>query len=221
MIMDFFSINNILFSIGKHDVSLLEFLTTISGLTCVFLAARGKSINYFVGYFYTILLFFLFLQKHLYSSMMLQPVSLVISVFGHYRWTHPKHGETNKKHELKVTMLSKDKRIFHIALVLILAAVWGFILSRLGSILPNTFPPAKLPFLDAAITMCILTAQYLSAQKKLECWAAWITVNLTNLTQYLLVGLIFMPVVCVAYLILAFIGIKIWTKEMEEKMVKD
>jgi nicotinamide mononucleotide transporter len=213
--MEFFSIDNILFTIGRHSVSLLELLSTISGLTCVFLAARGKSINYFVGYLYTVLLFFLFLQKHLYSSMMLQPVSLVISIFGHYRWTHPKTGEENKKRELKVTILSKDKRFFHIALVVILAAIWGFALSKLGSIFPDTFHPARLPFLDAAITMCILTAQYLSAQKKLECWIAWMAVNITNLTQYLLVGLIFMPVVCAVYLVLAFVGITTWEKEMK------
>jgi nicotinamide mononucleotide transporter len=212
--MEFFDIENILFTIGKQQVSVLEFFTTISGLTCVFLASRGKSINFWIGYFYTILLFFLFMQKHLYSSMLLQPVSLVITIFGHYRWTHPKYGEENKNKELKVTILTKQRRLLHIGLVLVLAAIWGFALSKLGAIFPDTFPPARLPFLDATITMCILTAQYLSAQKKLECWAAWLTVNVTNLSQYLLVGLIFMPVVCVGYIIFAILGIKTWSKEM-------
>ncbi|MDR1983860.1 MAG: nicotinamide riboside transporter PnuC [Prevotellaceae bacterium] len=216
--MEFFSIENILFTIGSSKVSWLEMFSTVSGLTCVFLAARGRSINYYVGYFYTILLFFLFLQKHLYSSMLLQPVSLVISIFGHYRWTHPKIGEKNKKQELKVTTLTKQKRLFHIGLVLVLAAIWGFALSKLGSIFPNAFPPARLPFLDATITMCILTAQYLSAQKKLECWIAWLTVNITNFTQYLLVGFVFMPIVCAVYLALAVIGIKTWYKEWYKEM---
>ncbi|MDR1199868.1 MAG: nicotinamide riboside transporter PnuC [Prevotellaceae bacterium] len=212
--MDFFSIKNILFTIGNQQVSVLECFTTVSGLTCVFLASRGKSVNFWVGYFYTILLFFLFMQKHLYSSMLLQPVSLVLTIFGHYRWTHPKYGEENKNNELKVTLLTKQRRLFHIGLVIILAAIWGFVLSKLGTIFPDAFPPARLPFLDATITMCILTAQYLSAQKKLECWAAWLTVNVTNLTQYLLVGLIFMPVVCIGYIIFAIIGITTWRKEM-------
>ncbi|MDR0420005.1 MAG: nicotinamide riboside transporter PnuC [Prevotellaceae bacterium] len=214
--MDFFDIKNILFTIGNQQVSGLEFFTTVSGLACVFLASRGKSVNFWVGYFYTIMLFILFMQKHLYSSMLLQPVSLVLSIFGHYRWTHPKDGEENKHKELKVTVLTKQKRLFHIGLVVALAAVWGFVLSQLGALFPNVFPPARLPFLDATITMCILTAQYLSAQKKLECWAAWMTVNITNLTQYLLVGLIFMPAVCVGYIIFAIIGIKTWSKEMKE-----
>ena len=214
--MDFFSIENILFTIGKQQISWLEIFTTISGLACVFLASRGRSANFFIGYLYTMLLFLLFMQKHLYSSMLLQPVSLVLAIFGHYRWTHPKSNEEkNKQRELRVTMLSKNRRMFHIALVIIGGIAWGFVLSKLGSIFPDTFPPARLPFLDATITMCILTAQYLSAQKKLECWAAWLVVNVTNLTQYLLVGLIFMPIVCVCYIVFAITGIATWMKEMK------
>ncbi|MDR1552361.1 MAG: nicotinamide riboside transporter PnuC [Prevotellaceae bacterium] len=214
--MDFLSIDNILFAIGGQKVSVLEFFTTISGLTCVFFASRGRSINFWVGYFYTALLFFMFMQKHLYSSMLLQPVSLVFAIFGHYRWTHPKQGEEkNRQNELRVTVLTKNRRMLHIVLVIIFGAVWGFVLSRLGLIFPDTFPPASLPFLDATITMCILTAQYLSAQKKLECWAAWLVVNATNLTQFLLVGLIFMPVVCLGYIVFAIMGIKTWIKEMK------
>ena len=214
--MDFFSIENILFTIGEQPISWIEIFSTVSGLACVFLASRGRSANFFVGYVYTILLFMLFMQKHLYSSMLLQPVSLVLAIFGHYRWTHPKSNEEkNRQRELRVTMLSKNRRMFHIVLVIIGGLVWGFVLSKLGSIFPNTFPPARLPFLDATITMCILTAQYLSAQKKLECWAAWLVVNMTNLTQYLLVGLIFMPAVCVCYIVFAIMGIKTWIKEMK------
>ena len=219
--MDFFSIENILFTIGKQQISWLEVFSTISGLICVFLASRGRSANFFVGYFYTILLFLLFMQKHLYSSMLLQPVSLVLAIFGHYRWTHPKSSEgKNKQRELRVTMLSKNQRMIHIMLIIIGGFIWGFVLSKLGSIFPNTFPPARLPFLDATITMCILTAQYLSAQKKLECWVAWLVVNVTNMTQYLLVGLIFMPVVCIGYIVFAIMGVSTWKKEMksEEKV---
>jgi nicotinamide mononucleotide transporter len=220
--MDFLNTDNILFTIGSQQVSWLEFFSTISGLACVFFASRGRSINFWIGYFYTVLLFFLFMQKHLYSSMLLQPISLVITVFGHYRWTHPRQGEKiNKQRELKVTVLSKNRRMLHIAMVIIFGAAWGFVLSRLNSIFPDIFSDAaRLPFLDATITMCILTAQYLSAQKKLECWVAWLTVNITNLTQYLLVGLIFMPAVCASYIILAIMGIRMWTKEFNETNTK-
>jgi len=62
-----------------------------------------------------------------------------------------------------------------------------------------------------------LTAQYLSAQKKLDCWGAWLTVNVTNIILYILAGLIFMPLVSAGYLILAVFGFTMWRREMKRE----
>ena len=109
MFENIFSINNILFSIGGQGVSLLEVISVISGLTCVYLATKAKVANFWVGYVYNILLFFLFYQKGLYSSMLVQPVSFAINFFGHYRWTHPRREEENNRHQLKISLLSTGK----------------------------------------------------------------------------------------------------------------
>ena len=98
--MELFSINNILFSIGGQGVSLIELISVVAGLTCVYLATRAKVSNFWVGYAYNILLFILFYQKGLYSSMLVQPVSFAINFYGHYRWTHPRTGEQYEKHHL-------------------------------------------------------------------------------------------------------------------------
>ena len=120
-----FSLENVIFSIGGQGISLLELLAVIAGLSCVFLATRGKVLNFWMGYLYNILLFFMFLQKHLYSSMLIQPVSFVINFFGHHRWTHPKKGEENKKHQLKVTLLSNKERVLYALLIGAFTVVWG------------------------------------------------------------------------------------------------
>ena len=215
--IDFFSINNTLFSVGGTGVSVLEFCSVILGLTTVFLAGRGKSYNYWFGYLYSALLFFLFLQKHLYSSMILQPISLVIAIFGHYRWTHPRKGEENKKRELKISLLTNRQRVIHVTIILLFAAIWGWALSMLHVTWPDTFPMARAPYLDALITATLLTAQYLSAQKKLDCWAAWLVVNTANIILYLKAGLIFMPMVSAAYLIMAVFGFTGWRKEWKKQ----
>ena len=101
-----FSIDNVLFTLGGQGVSLLELLAVTAGLSCVFLATRGKVLNFWVGYLYNILLFFMFLQKHLYSSMLVQPISFIINFFGHYRWTHPAQNEKDRKEQLKITVLT-------------------------------------------------------------------------------------------------------------------
>lgn len=214
-------LDNILFSIGGQNVTLLECLSVLLGLSCVFFAVRGKVANFWIGYFYNIFLFFMFLNKHLYSSMLLQPISFGINVFGHYRWTHPSSNERDKKNELKVTLLSWRQRVLLLLIVAVFTVAWGFFLSKINDLWPNYFPEARQPFLDAFVTAFLLLAQYLSAQKKIDCWGAWFVVNITNGILYIKVGLVFLPVVCAAYLVLAFFGFGMWRNKMiEEKNIK-
>ena len=209
----FFSVDNILLQIADKEVSCLEALSVIAGLSCVFLAVRAKVFNFYVGYIYSVLLFILFFQKNLYSSMMLQPISLVINAIGHYRWTHPHRNEENKKHELKITLLIKQQRILMLATLAGLTLGWGFAMAHVNLWMPWPVIPSSLPYLDAFVVMTILTAQWLSAQKKLDCWVAWTTVNITNMTLYAMRGLVFMPFLSAAYLVMAFFGARIWYRK--------
>ena len=190
----------------------LDLLCSLLGLTCVFLAGRGSKYNFWVGYLYTAALFFLFWQKNLAASLLLQPVSLGINILGHYRWTHPKRGEesSEKDGELKVSMLNGYERVLTVAIVLVVAALWGWLLKRL-------FPADPQPYLDSCVTILILVAQFLSAQKKWDCWIAWIIVNVTQLILHLSVGNIFMPVVSALYLINGIISLVHWEKMYKRK----
>jgi nicotinamide mononucleotide transporter len=49
--------------------------------------------------------------------------------------------------------------------------------------------------------MLTLLAQFLSAQKKWDCWLVWLVVNVWNILLYVSAGLVFMPIVCALYLI--------------------
>ncbi len=173
----------------------LDLVSSVLGLTCVFLAGRNSKYNFWVGYLYTAALFLLFWQKSLYASLLLQPVSLAINIMGHYRWTHPSEGERSVSDEsaLKVSMLSWKERILYIIGILIVAFFWGFTLDRL-------FPQDPHPYLDSCVTVLILAAQLLSALKKWDCWIAWLMVNITQLILHLSVGNVFMPIVCAIYL---------------------
>ena len=190
----------------------LDLVCSLLGLACVFLAGRGSKYNFWVGYLYTIALFFLFWKKNLVASLLLQPVSLGINILGHYRWTHPKAGEESaeKEGELKVSMLTWPERILAIAIVLIVAALWGWLLQRL-------FPADPHPYLDSCVTILILMAQFLSAQKKWDCWGAWIVVNITQLILHLSVGNIFMPIVSALYLVNGIVSLVNWEKMYRRK----
>ena len=192
--------------------SWLDLVSSLLGLACVFLAGRGSKYNFWVGYLYTVALFFLFLQKNLLASLLLQPISLGINILGHYRWTHPKAGETSseKEGELKVSMLNNYERILTVAIVFVVAALWGWLLRRL-------FPADPHPYLDSCVTILILVAQFLSAQKKWDCWVAWIVVNITQLILHLSVGNIFMPIVSALYLVNGIVSLVNWEKMYRRK----
>lgn len=199
-----FDIENIAFTLGGAGVSWLELLSVAAGLTCVVLAGRNNKSNFWVGYLYNILLFILFLQKHLYSAMLLQPIAFGINFFGHWRWTHPRAGEESAKDSkaLKVTQLTMKQRFRAILVVIVAGAAWGFVLSKLGTAwFIGTFEPDPQPWLDSFVLMLTLLAQFLSAQKKWDCWVVWLMVNLANITLYLSAGLVFMPIVSALYLI--------------------
>ncbi len=212
--MEFFT--QTLFSIaGDRPVLLIDLLAAIFGLTVVFLAGRNSKYNFWFGYVYTVLLFIMFLSKNLYASMLLQPISLAINIYGHYRWTHPKAEEQSSQDSssLKVSMLTWPQRGLVVATILVLALVWGWFMSMMGTKwFVGYFPANPLPYLDCILTVLILTAQFLSAQKKWDCWIAWLLVNITNIILYLKIGLVFMPIVSTLYLINGIWSLFTWWK---------
>ena len=205
--------STILFELGGKPVLLIDLLSAVVGLTVVFLAGRNNKYNFYVGYLYTALLFFMFLQKHLYANLILQPISLGINILGQYRWSHPRKGEETSSGDLKVTMLSWPWRAGVVALVLVLALCWGWLMSKMGTEwFVGYFSANPLPYLDCVVTVLILTAQTLSALKKWDCWIAWLLVNIANLTLYLKAGLVFMPIVSSLYLINGIWSLFSWYK---------
>src|SRR4051812_31069256 len=105
--MDFFSIDNIFFSAWNYNVSYLEFFGMLTGIVAVLLSAMANVWSWPIGLVNVALFFFLFFQVQLYPDMFLQIFFFVTNAIGWWRWTHPKEGEEDKKHELRVSFMSK------------------------------------------------------------------------------------------------------------------
>lgn len=197
----------VIFELAGKPVLLIDLVSSVLGLTCVFLAGRNSKYNFWVGYLYTTALFLLFWNKNLYASLLLQPISLAINVLGHWRWTHPRENEQSAGDPtaLKVSMLSWTERFFAIGSVFLIAGVWGWLLDSL-------FPNDPHPYLDSCVTVLILVAQLLSALKKWDCWLAWLLVNITQIILHLSVGHVFMPIVCGLYLANGLWSLATWVR---------
>ncbi|MBO7544660.1 MAG: nicotinamide mononucleotide transporter [Bacteroidales bacterium] len=188
-------------------ISWIDIVTSVLGLTTVVLAGRNSKYNFWVGYLYTAALFVMFLDKNLYASLLLQPVSLAINILGHYRWTHPREDERSAEDasRLKVSMLSWVERGLAVAAVLVVALLWGWLLDRM-------FPADPHPYLDSCVTVLILMAQLLSALKKWDCWIAWLLVNIAQIILHISIGNIFMPIVCGLYLLNGLWSLSTWVR---------
>ena len=205
-------LDTVIFELAGRPVLLMDLISSLLGLTCVFLAGRNSKYNFWVGYLYTAALFFLFWNKNLYASLLLQPISLAINIMGHYRWTHPKPSEQSSEDSksLKVSMLGWSERAMAVAAVLVVAFVWGWTLDQL-------FPADPHPYLDSCVTVLILLAQLLSALKKWDCWIAWLVVNITQIILHISVGNVFMPIVCALYLVNGLWSLASWLKLYRKK----
>ena len=72
-------------------------------------------------------------------------------------------------------------------------------------------------WLDSYGLMLTLLAQFLSAQKKWDCWIVWLVVNITNITLYLSAGLVFMPIVSALYLLNGIWSLWTWYRLYKEE----
>jgi len=198
-------LDTVIFTLAGRPVLLIDFISSLLGLTCVFLAGRNSKYNFWVGYLYTAALFLLFWNRNLYANLILQPLSLAINIYGHYRWTHPKPEETSDGKNLNVSQLSWSERLICIVSVLLVAGLWGLTLDRL-------FPADPHPYLDTCVTVLILMAQLLSALKKWDCWIAWLLVNITQIILHISVGNVMMSIVSALYLINGLWSLLTWVK---------
>lgn len=205
-------LDTVIFELAGRPVLLIDLVSSILGLGCVFLAGRNSKYNFWVGYLYTAALFFLFWNRHLYASLLLQPISLAINIMGHYRWTHPRSQEASSQdaNSLKVSMLSWPERAYVVIALIVISSVWGWTLDHL-------FPTDPHPYLDTVVTVLILLAQLLSALKKWDCWIIWLLVNVTQLALHISVGNVFMPIVSGLYLFNGLWSLYTWTKLYKNK----
>src|SRR6478609_6976823 len=137
--MSFFDINNIFFQTLGYSMSYLEFFSVMAGLVAVWLSAKANIWSWPIGIVNVSLSFFFYYQIQLYPDMFLQIFFFITNLIGWWRWANPKQGEENKKHELKVTMMSKQWLIIFTAISLVATVAFGAMAKNLHEFFPTIF----------------------------------------------------------------------------------
>lgn len=212
--MSFFDINNIFFETMGYPMSYLEFFGTIAGAVAVWLSAKANVWSWPLGLINVTLFFFLFFQVQLYPDMFLQLFFFVTNIIGWWRWKHPKVGEEDSKHELRVSFIPRKQLFILSAVGLAGTFVFGSFASRLHEILPTVFSmPSAFPYLDSFVTVMSIGATFLMIQKKVECWLIWIIVDVVATYMYFVKGINFVGIEYLIFCFIAAFGLWNWVKE--------
>ena len=186
--------------------SLLEVIGVISGLLCVYLAAKNVIWNWPLAIISVVIYIFIFYDKHLFADMGLQVYFLATNIYGWYFW-NKKPATEDKAPVVRI----KNKEVLLSVLAIIIFTIF------LGSVLKYTV--ASFPYLDSFCTACSLVAQVFLARKVLENWLIWIFVDIIYVGVYVVKGLDDTAVMYAIYIPIALLGYIDWKKDWKKQMV--
>ncbi len=196
-----------LFSIFDYPVTLLEFISVISGIIAVYLAAKEKILTWSIGLINIITAFFIYYHVQLYSDMFLQCYFFSISIYGWYIW-----GKEKNEH-IPLKWLSTNQRFLWIAIIILTTLIFGTLISHFHEIWPNVFPlPAAYPYADTLVAIMSIVANTFLAKRIIENWIIWILVDIICVYLYFQKGILFISFEFFIFLGIAVFGLIEWVR---------
>ncbi len=188
--------------------TMLGIITTLTGMLCVVLVAKGNIWNYFWGIINVSLYAFICYQANYAGDFMLNAFFyLPMNVIGLLMW--------RRHYDAQADIV--DTRYFNLKkwLVTIIGiALATYVLSYgipvINSILGMDTNP--LPIVDAFTTTASICAMLLMVYRYTEQWIVWIVVNLLSIFMWLNLGDSAMVIMFTAYEINAIYGYINWRK---------
>jgi nicotinamide mononucleotide transporter len=184
-------------------VSTIEIVAAVFGIISVYLSTRENIWSWPTAIVNVGLYILVFYQARLYADMGLQVFYLGLSIYGWYEWLY---GGANRT-ELHVTRASP--RFLMVGGVLTVAGslVLGTALSRTTD--------AAIPYLDSALTVTSLFAQFMMTRKLLQNWMLWIALDIVYVPMFISRKLYPTAVLYAVFLVLAIMGLLQWRRSWE------
>ncbi|MCY3414946.1 MAG: nicotinamide mononucleotide transporter [Candidatus Heimdallarchaeota archaeon] len=146
-------------------------LTSITGIWCVVLVAKGRISNYYFGIINVILYAYLAYGWMYYGEVMLNLFYfLPMQFWGIWQWTRPDYKKSSD--EVFVNFLSNKQRIIVAVVSISVTFFYGLVLQYIGG---------SLPFFDASSTVLSIIAMILMVRAYMEQWVLWILVNIVSI----------------------------------------
>ena len=180
--------------------NLLETSGVITGILCVYLAAKNKIWSWPFSIISVIIYIFIFWNAKLYADMGLQVYFLIMNFYGWYFWS-----QRNENEKTPVSSITAREVIFSIIGIICFTVGLGFFLYK-GT-------DASFPFLDSFCTACSIVAQVFLARKVMENWLIWIFVDVIYVGVYMVKDLHLTAGMYALYIYIAAMGYIEWRRE--------
>jgi nicotinamide mononucleotide transporter len=183
----------------------IEVLGAIAGIVYIFLEIRVNIWLWPVGIITSAAYVWVFFNGKLYADMSLQVYYIIISIFGWVWWVK---GTSRNNEKLQITDLKmKTGILLALIFIVLFAAIWATL---------RYCTDSPVPVWDAFITSLSAIATWMLARKILQHWLLWIVVNIAAIALFITRGLYPTAFLYVIYGIMAFVGLKEWTRTMEK-----
>jgi nicotinamide mononucleotide transporter len=180
-----------------HQQSLLEIAGVITGLLCVYLAAKNNIWNWPIAIISVGIYIFIFFGTHLYADMGLQVYFMAMNIYGWYYWAKKPADEG----KTPVALIKRKEGMISIIAIIIFTVILGTGLK---------YTTASYPYVDSFCTACSLVAQVWLARKILENWLIWIFVDIVYVGVYIFKGLDLTAIMYAVYVGIALLGYIDW-----------
>lgn len=184
-----------------------EVVGFVFGVAGVYLAAKGRVLNYPVGIVNVLTYAYVFWHVRLYADSVLQLVYFVMLVAGWRAWLHGGPEST----PLPVTRAPRLTLLWLTVTVVVLTAVLTPVLTAVGG---------ARPLVDTATAVGSLACQYLLNRKHIENWLGWMAVNIVYIPLYISRGLAATAVLYAIFLVLAVVGWREWSAKLNPEAAK-
>lgn len=192
-----------IFSDWLRAQSPLEAAGVVTGILCVYLAAKNIIWNWPFAIISVSVYIVIFFEAKLYADMGLQFYFLAMNSYGWYFWSRKSKSEK----KVPVVRITKKEILLSVIGIILFTATLGFLLKH-GT-------DAAFPFIDSFCTACSLIAQVLLARKVLENWLIWVFVDVIYVIVYTAKNLHLTAGMYVLYFVIAALGYRDWRKDYQ------
>lgn len=193
------------------DDTMLGMISSIAGILCVVLVAKGKIANYYFGIIQCSTYAYIAYTYGLYGEAMLNALFfLPIQFIGLYMWNKNKKSETDvvNGEDIYIKKLTLEQWLILIPVIIITSFIYMNLLIIIN---------AQQVRLDSIAVILSIVAQFLMIYRYAEQWIMWIIVNVLTIILWLITLITSgndwtILVMWVAFLINSIYGYMNWIK---------